>query len=253
MGGFDYPNQFEFEMDILPEATGFGAIGVLLVLYLLIMFFATVFSIVCYILQSYGLYTIANRRGIRNSWLAWVPVGNVWILGNIADQYQYVAKGKIKNRRKLLLGLDIGLVVAAVGWLIAMLASALMSDGVASGFVTVVLIMLLGYLLFLALAVTATVYMYLCYYDLYNSCNPNNGVLFLVLSILFPVTISFFVFACRKKDLGMPPRKQPAPEQVVVPTVEVIVDPDVVEKVVVPTVEPIAEEGYAQPEEFEEE
>ena len=50
----------------------------------------------------------------------------------------------------------------------------------------------------------------------------------------------------------MPPRKQPAPQQVVVPTVEVVVDPNVVEKVVVPTVEPVAE-GFAQPEEFEEE
>ena len=102
MGGFDYPYQYEFEMDIIPEATGFGALGVFLVLYLLIMFFTTAFSLVCYVLQSYGLYTIANRRGIRNSWLAWVPVGNMWILGSISDQYQYVAKGKVKNRRKLL-------------------------------------------------------------------------------------------------------------------------------------------------------
>ena len=198
MGGFDYPYQYEFEMDIIPEATGFSALGVFLVLYLLIMFFTTAFSLVCYVLQSYGLYTIANRRGIRNSWLAWVPVGNMWILGSISDQYQYVAKGKVKNRRKLLLGLNIGLVVATVGWFIAILASALMSESVANGVITFVLIMLLGYLAFLTMVVIATVYMYLCCYDLYNSCNPSNGVLFLVLSIIFSVTLPFFIFACRK-------------------------------------------------------
>ena len=241
MGGFDYPYQYEFEMDIIPEATGFGALGVFLVLYLLIMFFTTAFSLVCYVLQSYGLYTIANRRGIRNSWLAWVPVGNMWILGSISDQYQYVAKGKVKNRRKLLLGLNIGLVVATVGWFIAILASSLMSESVASGVITFVLIMLLGYLVFLTMVVIATVYMYLCCYDLYNSCNPSNGVLFLVLSIIFSVTLPFFIFACRKKDLGMPPKKKPAPQ----PVIEIVAEE--------PAEEPVTEEGYARPEEFEEE
>jgi hypothetical protein len=241
MGGFGYPYQYEFEMDIIPEATGFGALGVFLVLYLLIMFFTTAFSLVCYVLQSYGLYTIANRRGIRNSWLAWVPVGNMWILGSISDQYQYVAKGKVKNRRKLLLGLNIGLVVATVGWFIAILASALMSESVANGVITFALIMLLGYLAFLTMVVIATVYMYLCCYDLYNSCNPSNGVLFLVLSIIFSVTLPFFIFACRKKDLGMPPKKKPAPQ----PVIEIVAEE--------PAEEPVTEEGYAQPEEFEEE
>lgn len=241
MGGFDYPYQYEFEMDIIPEATGFSALGVFLVLYLLIMFFTTAFSLVCYVLQSYGLYTIANRRGIRNSWLAWVPVGNMWTLGSISDQYQYVAKGKIKNRRKVLLGLTIGLVAAAAGGFVAVLASAMMSEGVAAGVLAGVLIMLLGYFAFLILVVVAAVYQYLCCYDLYNSCNPGNAVLFLVLSIVFPVTLPFFIFACRKKDLGMPPKKKPAPQ----PVIEIVAEE--------PAEEPVTEEGYARPEEFEEE
>lgn len=254
MGGIFYPDDFHIEMDMIPEATtDFGMFGIFLAVYLLLMFFAMAFSVVCYILQSYGFYTIASRRGIRNSWLAWVPVGNVWVLGSISDQYQYVAKGKIKSRRKLLLCLELGMIAILVGLLIAAVIIIAMSDAFFDSMLLAVLLVLLGYLAIITLAITTTVYMYLCYYDLFNSCNPGNAVLFLVLSIIFPVTLPFFIFACRKKDLGMPPRKQPAPEQVVVPTVEVIVDPDVVEKVVVPTVEPVMEEGYAQPEEFEEE
>ena len=251
MGGSGYPGQFDIEMNISPEAADFSTLSIFLAIYLLIMFFVTAFYVVCYILHSLGLYTIASRRGIRHSWLAWLPVGNVWILGSIADQYQYVAKGKIKSRRKLLLGLNIGLIAAATGWIVALLVIAIMSEGAVGGVLAAVLIILLGYLAFLIMAVVTLVYQYICCYDLYNSCNPGNAVLFLVLSIIFPVTLPFFVFACRKKDLGMPPRKQPAPEQVVVPTVEVVVDPNVVEKVVIPTVEPVLEEGYAQPEEFE--
>lgn len=237
MGGVFYPDDFHIEMDMIPEATtDFGMFGIFLAVYLLLMFFAMAFSIVCYVFQSYGLYTIANRRGIRNSWLAWVPVGNAWILGSISDQYQYVAKGKVRNRRKLLLFLELGMIGIVVGLLIAAVLIIAMSDAFFDSMLLAVLLMLLGYLAIIALAITTTVYMYLCYYDLYNSCIPSNAVLFLVLSIIIPVTISFFVFACRKKDLGMPPRKQPAPEQVFVPTVE-----------------PVMEEGYAQPEEFEEE
>ena len=145
------------------------------------------------------------------------------------------------------------MIAILVGLLIAAVIIIAMSDAFFDSMLLAVLLVLLGYLAIIALAITTTVYMYLCYYDLFNSCNPGNAVLFLVLSIIFPVTLPFFIFACRKKDLGMPPRKQPAPEQVVVPTVEVIVDPDVVEEEVVPIVEPVMEEGYAQPEEFEEE
>lgn len=33
-------------------------------------------SLVFYIFESLGLYTIAKRRGIRHPWLSWVPLGN---------------------------------------------------------------------------------------------------------------------------------------------------------------------------------
>ena len=47
--------------------------------------------------------------------------------------------------------------------------------------------------------------------DLYRSMDPDNGTLFLVLSILFPVTEAFFLFFNRKKELGMPPRREKPP------------------------------------------
>src|SRR5699024_11895073 len=59
--------------------------------------------LVLYIFQSCSLYSIAKRRGISNPGLAWVPVAFVWILGSVSDQYQYVVRGKVCNRRKILL------------------------------------------------------------------------------------------------------------------------------------------------------
>ena len=253
MGEFYYPDEFFYESQMLPEAMGAGVVGVIAIIYLMVLLLTAVWSVAVYVLQSLSLYTIAGRRGIRNPWLAWIPLGNLWIMGSISDQYRYVTKGEIKNRRKLLLGLSIGLVAVYVGWVFSMIMSIILSEGVGVGAAAAVACAVLGALALSALAIVLTVFQYITYYDLFKSCDSNNAVLYLVLSIIFPVTLPFFVFACRKKDLGMPPRKQPAPQQVVVPTVEVVVDPNVVEQVVVPTVEPVMEEGFAGPEEFEEE
>lgn len=247
MGGFDYPDHFIFDAEPMPEMFGTGVAGVFLIIYLLILLFAMALSVATYVLHSLSLHTIAKRRGIRNGWLAWIPMGNLWILGNISDQYRYVVKGKIKNRRKILLGLGIGLVAGYILWLFVTLMNLAVGNGIAA-----LILLIFGGLAIFTVAIWLAVCQYMAYYDLYKSCDPGNAVLFLVLSILFSGIMPFFVFACRNKDLGMPPRKQPAPQQVVVPTVEVVVDPNVVEKVVVPTVEPVVEEGYAQPEEFEE-
>ena len=75
--------------------------------YLLQYSVSLMVAVVSYIFLALGLYTMAKRRGIKNFWLAWIPVVNVWVLGCIADQYRYVNKGQIKARRKVLVVLAI--------------------------------------------------------------------------------------------------------------------------------------------------
>lgn len=52
-----------------------------------------ILSVAMYVMQGVALQTIARRRGIRHDWLAWVPVGSVWILGAIADDYRQRIRG----------------------------------------------------------------------------------------------------------------------------------------------------------------
>lgn len=155
-------------------------------------------GILFYVLQSLAVYTVAKRRGIKNPGLAWVPVANYWIMGCISDQYKYVVKGKVQNRRTVMLALQIAAVVLSI------LASVLELFLPALG----VILSVANY----GVAIASMVIWYMALYDLYSSCNPDNSVLFLVLSILLGVTMPFFMFACRNKDKGMPPRKpvQPA-------------------------------------------
>ena len=248
MGGFDYPDQFIIEDNPMVgvigagEAAGFGVLGAFLVVYLLILLASLAVSLAAYVLQSLGYYTVAERRGLKHPWLAWLPIGNLWILGSISDQYQYVTKGKVKNRRKLLLGLSCGLFAFYVVWAVALITAAVMADMMVSG-LTVGLIGIFGGLLLVALAILLVVFQYICLYDLYRSCTPDNAVLYLILSIVVNWVIPLFVFICRKQDLGMPPRRQPTPPPVyTVP--ETPAEPPAPE-VTVP------QEGYARPDEFE--
>ena len=208
-------------------------------IYMSMLLVSLGFFLVMYILQSLGMYKIAKRRGINNPWLSWVPLGNLWMLGSISDQYQYVVKGKITNRRKVLLGISLGTYGALFLMLIMLVVGAVnaaFSGSLAEAEKTAAL-MLLGilvmYLVMFILMIIMMVFMYMALYDLYISCNPTSGTMFLVLSILISVTQPFFVFACRNKDDGMPPRKveeqpqsvvqQPVVEPVFAPVVETAV------------------------------
>ena len=207
------PDMFEFG-DIVADDS--GVMGILMGIYLIIMMFSMAYSVVVYVLSSLGMYTIAKRRGIHHAWMSWISPLSIWILGSISDQYQYVAKGRVRNRRKVLLGLYIAMmvllicvVVAAVAMLISIDAAgdptAEMGIGFALAFIGI-------YLAALVISIVELVFLYMCYYDLFASSNPDNAVTFLVLSIFFTFLLPFFVFACRKKDLGMPPRKPRLPE-----------------------------------------
>ena len=63
------------------------------------------------------------------------------------------------------------------------------------------------------ISIALAVIRYMALYDIYTSCQPQNNVLFLVLSIIFTVTEPFFVFFNRNNDKGMPPRRVPQQEE----------------------------------------
>ena len=176
-------------------------------------------SLATYVLTALALYTIARRRGLKNPWLAWIPVADSWLLGSLSDQYRYVVKGEHKSKRKILLFFRI---LASYLWvsLMALLLRLCFRafGGVMQGTIPDILIrqilhqaanLLIVVLPLIGISIAYAVFRYMALYDIYKSLDPDNCVLFLVLSILFGVTEPFFLFFSREKDGGMPPRKQP--------------------------------------------
>ena len=188
------------------------------------MLTSSIISILTYVLLALGMYTIAKRRGIKNPWLAWLPIGSSWILGSISDHYRYAVKREIKSKRKVLVILEIimyVLVIAVVSCAVLVVVNAFryeMGEIGSYAFEQAMMgpgvVMILGLLPMIGIAIALVILQYMALYDLYRSTVPENATLFLVLSILIGITQPFFVFCNRKKDDGMYPAPNPyAPQQ----------------------------------------
>lgn len=214
MGGYGSYMELYLEAmleQMLRDPATMAAVNSVLVLILGIFAGLAIFGLICYILESWAVHKLARDRQIRHGWLAWLPVGFEWVLGSIADQYHYVAKGRVHGRRKVLLGLAVAILavfLVQIGCYACYFAW--LYDLVALEYSFVLQLYSVAQVLQLAIAVLVlilTIHRYIALHDLYASCEPDGATAYLVISILLPVTEPFFVFSCRKKEYGMPPRK----------------------------------------------
>lgn len=170
-----------------------------------------------YILNALGLYKIANRRGICHAWLAWIPLGDAWILGRISDQYQALALQRQKKRGLILLLLQSTQCILYVLILVLFFTglAGLEADATEVRFLTAMIPAFVVMLIATAGSIAAAVFTYLAKYDLFRSCDPKNAVAYLIgclivkfviptLEILQPI----LVLICCKKDDGMPRARQ---------------------------------------------
>lgn len=187
-----------------------------ILIWVIVMAFGGLIGFAMWIFRSLAVYRIASRRGIANAWLSWIPVGRDWILGSISDQYQYLVCGKVKNKRKLMLGFSgVTCVVCIICIVMAFhfVAKSVMMASAPEYYMDeyYLLSMSVGMLVFytVALGLSITIWVFRCMskYDLYRSCDPNNALAYLVLAIIFVILDPIFLFVCRNKDQGMPPRR----------------------------------------------
>ena len=184
--------------------------------------FGGIVAIASYVFCALALYTIAQRREIKKAWLAWVPVLNVWILGSISDQYRYVVKGEIRSKRKVLLTLNI--INFILGWAavikvivtIVMFAFGRIDLNNEMEVIRQALGSLAWFIPVAILGIVSLIFRIMALYDVYTSCDPANNVLYLILSLIpaiNQVTQPLFLFLCRDKDEGMPPRRDAEAEE----------------------------------------
>jgi len=155
----DIFNQLE-GMDFSGALVGLGFF--ILILSLIVLAIA----IVVYILQSIALYKLSSKNNIQNAWLAWIPVGNMYILGKLGFEVYAPEDKKNEIFTWILLGCSAGSLILEH-----------LSDDL-SGLAG------LGVLVFSVWS----------YYYIFNKINNKNAVLFTVLSAIFGIggVILFF-------------------------------------------------------------
>ncbi len=128
--------------------------------------FILILAIVAYVFSSIGLMTLAKNKGIENAWLAWIPVGNLYILGKIVETVNIGTWEIPKMELWLPLGV-FGLAVFSnidhVGWIFS---------------------------------IASVVFMGFTLYKLFTKYRPSQAVLYTVLSIVLGL-FWVFVFVIR--------------------------------------------------------
>ena len=177
--------------------------------------------VVMYVFTGISLYQIGKRRGVRCYGLAWVPIGSAWLIGAIGDQYEGIRTGKKQNLRWWILGLlgatlVMGIVITVLFTALAFKAYTygdMMTPDHALQLGGSIFAIVLLYMLLFSGMIAGNVLTYISLYRLYRSTKPQNAVVFLVLSIVFSVTMPFFLFACRKYDAPIEMVRNPIPPQ----------------------------------------
>ena len=198
-------------LNFLSDTPAEAAVAIFYLVYMVTLYGLLLgFLVVNYVLTGKSLSAIARRRGIEKPWLAWVPIGSDWLLGCISDQYRYVTFGEETNRRGKLLRRSILVGVTVLLEFLLIIALIILSEFAFSDEVAFMLIMLMLLVVYgmVAVLVVYQVLFHKCLFDLYRSCAPDKSLVFLLVGIFASYPIPFFVYLCRNKDLGMPPRQQ---------------------------------------------
>ncbi|PKM65301.1 MAG: hypothetical protein CVU95_15980 [Firmicutes bacterium HGW-Firmicutes-2] len=131
--------------------------GAFLALFGGFIFIFLLIGIANYVLMAIGLMKMAQNQGIENPWLAWVPVGNLYIIGKLIRTIEFGANKYEKAELILLIGFAATVVLGAIP--------------------------LIGTLISLAYMVLSL----MCMFKLYKMYAAESATLFLILSIVFAI------------------------------------------------------------------
>lgn len=144
-----------------------------------ILIIALVIGIICYVFNSLGLYSMAKKRNFDHPWLAWIPIAQNYLMGDLINDDVSIGSWHIPYA-KIFLPL-MGFALAVVMTILSFIPY-------------------LGVFMGLILSLALSFYYYTAQFWLYSIYAKEHRVLYLVLSIIFPFLGPIFVFIIRNND-----------------------------------------------------
>lgn len=188
----------------------------IIIFYVVYMLFVLGLSLAMYLFQGFGIYKMSKNMGLSAPWLAFIPVASNFAFGRIAEKYIKLDGRPSAKFSKILLILNIIMMIFAVAFiaLVIVIVAVNVVNGMdttviegdiptstdAMSVLSILLPILLGYFLFVGLAIAYNVVYYIALWRIFAIYNYNNATLFLVLSIFFSFLYPIFLFILRNKE-----------------------------------------------------
>ncbi len=163
-----------------------------------------------YLLESIGVYKMAKSAEIKNPWLAFIPVANGWVFGTLAEKY------KKKNRTK---SARFGIILPVLEGIVLIEAIALTiftvisikeitgyaldavntsSEMAPEQFMSLISVIIL-YFALMAVAIAYAVVFFIALWRVYSSFDKPNATLYIVLSVVFTISVPIILFIIRNR------------------------------------------------------
>lgn len=171
---------------------------------------SAVIGIAIYLLESISVYKMAKSAQIKNPWLAFIPVANDWVFGTLAEKYKK-KNGTKSARFGIILPVLEGIVlIETIALTIFTVISVKEITGYAldavntssemapEQFMSLIPVIIL-YFALMAVAFAYAVVFFIALWRVYSSFDKSNATLYIVLSVIFTISVPIILFIIRNR------------------------------------------------------
>lgn len=171
---------------------------------------SAVIGIAIYLLESISVYKMAKSAKIKNPWLAFIPVANDWVFGTLAEKYKK-KNGTKSARFGIILPVLEGIVlIETIALTIFTVISIKEITGYAldavntssemapEQFMSLIPVIIL-YFALMAVAIAYAVVFFIALWRVYSSFDKSNATLYIVLSVIFTISVPIILFIIRNR------------------------------------------------------
>ncbi len=209
---------------------GIAVAGIVLVIALIVIFFAVILGAATYILKGAAIYKLSETLGIKNGWMGFIPFAAEYKLGQLGEE-SALRLGQKKRFATLLLTLWIILNVLSIPNFFIGLIEAFSENGVeftpfaydmslnrmdaipeSFSSLPVIIGEIVAGLFEVAILVLDIVFYvnyWIACHKIYKVTSPDNATLYTVLTILFKLDWLFLFITSFKKDVPARPQQIP--------------------------------------------
>ena len=171
---------------------------------------SAVIGIAIYLLESISVYKMAKSAEIKNPWLVFIPVANDWVFGTLAEKYKK-KNGTKSARFGIILPVLEGIVlIESIALTIFTVISVKEITGYAldavntsaemapEQFMSLIPVIIL-YFALIAVAIAYAVVFFIALWRVYSSFDKSNATLYIVLSVIFTISVPIILFIIRNR------------------------------------------------------